>query len=300
MTTFGFEAEFQNNVGNMARALHQAGVSMYPDIHNYMCECEACAYDADTPADIRVKRDSSCGGEVISRILDDSEWDEAVRLMTVVQDCALDTDTVPGISAGFHVHVAKPRRLRDRGRLVHAFILWEDAIAALAGGRWPDNRGWNTSLGSVAWYSLGSLVGSRNPLDTDDTLHRLDRCDIDTTFYETLADCAQCDWDRHSTLALSGRHPTVEFRLWNSTRSAWRMELWCRLSVALRSNGLIAALLEGAGGAVADREGRTVDAFVDIVTANANGRLSELITRQRDYRRSLESGDIAISELVAA
>jgi hypothetical protein len=34
-------------------------------------------------------------------------------------------------------------------------------------------------------------------------------------------------------MAFSERLPTMEFRLWNSTRSAWRMELWCRLSLLM-------------------------------------------------------------------
>ena len=49
--------------------------------------------------------------------------------------------------------------------------------------------------------------------------------------------------DRHTNLNVGARRAvTWEFRLWNSTRAAWRMEMYCEMSKAFMDPDFIAVL----------------------------------------------------------
>lgn len=263
--TFGFEAEYQNNVQELARIMHAAGHVGDDTLHNYTCDCDSCAvtrydrtigdnvYDHDDIYNLRIKNDSSCGGELISKVWETPTDSRVRKLWSDIEQAAVNVDSEPGLSAGFHVHVGREHlSLMQRGKLVLAFAAWEDALLNLASGRWPMNRGWNRVLSDELYstfsdivhdYNLhdipphtycGKVVSHVRELSDDDAIARI--------VYRDIARGHQ-DADRHTSMAFSDRHPTMEFRLWNSTRAAWRMELWCRLSLLIADPSFVNLML---------------------------------------------------------
>ena len=79
----------------------------------------------------------------------------------------------------------------------------------------------------------------------------------------------------------------MEFRLWNSTRAAWRMELWCRLSRILTNPVFVDMLIEQW------TLSATMDSFLNVFDGITNHRrLEELLQRQISYVRRLHTEGI--------
>lgn len=237
--TFGFEAEVATPGAGLAAELHRRQLMNADCIHSYHCDCNLCMF---TPPDergyidheeceydwrpFRMQRDSSCGGEVISDILTLDD----LPILRELQDAMVDADAEPGEAAGFHVHVGLPMSLNSaefRGRIALCFAAIEPLFLPLAQSAAPFVRGFNRSLRSdLARYFL-DMVGSYN------AYHYFEKVAMAECEHNPRAAYVRLlDQDRHQTLSV---HPeeTVEFRIWNSTRSAWRMELAIRLSIAL-------------------------------------------------------------------
>lgn len=253
--TFGFEAEFQKNVQEIAHVMHDNGHTQDAILHNYTCDCEGCevsffdavageyVYDHDSIYNLRIKNDSSCGGELISKVWDSPDDNRIRKLWTDIERAAINVDTEPGLTAGFHVHVGRSHLdLAARGRLILTFAGWERPLLQLASGRWPTNRGWNGTLDSHLspnFRFLADEINADSPPVFNDCSRVVARLQnepenslVAKAAYRQIARDHQ-GIDRHTSLSFSERHPTMEFRLWNSTRAAWRMELWCRMSLLL-------------------------------------------------------------------
>lgn len=281
--TFGFEAEFEVNANAVISRLHALGYAGAPTLHSYHCDCDACAFGEGFA--FRGQTDSSCSGEVISDILGPDEPHDSGELMAVLADVAVNVDAEPGLRSGFHCHVGidglTSVNLRDA---LWQVIRWEPTLTKLAGGRWNAQRtGMNTTVRDCvkqAWdYRIGTTFGTRTLTEwehaaSDDELGRMK----DYMLGQHMAA------DRHSNLNIQARsHPTWEFRLWNSTRSAWRMELFTGLSVALMDPVVIANL------AALDpplRRSNPSTGFNDLALACDDAGhvgLSDLIVRQGAY-----------------
>ena len=293
--TFGWEAEYATPVTTLALELHRRDATIDFSVHSYTCDCSGCEYVDDIdgendnydhdPYAFRVKHDSSCGGEVISRVFNDTT--QAKRYWSMLEEASVLTDAEPGLQAGFHVHVGRGHlRPAGRGRLVWAMMLYEPLLLQIASGRFTQHRGWNSPLAetmsgfmhewlydnkgvSVYSYSV-QCADIKELIDADETLRNL--------FYRGLAN-AHRNVDRHSSMAFSPRYPTMEFRLWNSTRSAWRMELWCRLSLLLADPEFVTHALER------HTEAMTLEGFCEVVYSfcNVSRETSELLKRQHHF-----------------
>lgn len=246
MTTFGFEAEFHDNVAPLMAGLHARGLTATDEMHSYHCRCEMC--DFETGGVFRGQHDSSCGGEVISHVFSTDNMDEAVSAMTSLQAVAVDVDAEPSLAAGFHVHIGNAEFGRDRYALADAmwaYLRWEGWLGTVASGRWPEVRGFNVSnrsiLSGCGAYEAGEAGwGSDEWGESGFTFNGPD-CIQQAEEEFSDAGLAQVkrfayhwiggDEERHLWLNLQTRNrKTWEFRLWNSTRVAWRMELFSRLS----------------------------------------------------------------------
>lgn len=301
--TFGFEAEFSTPANLIVPALFEMGHLGDIDLHNYTCDCEFCSvsvytgdgnvsYNSPDIWPLRAKHDSSCGGEIISKVFTDIN--DAVPYFTDLEAAAIQTDTEPGLEAGFHVHVGRNHLSKAaRGKLVVAMTLWENTLFDVAAGRWPHNRGWNMSLTSLMQYCFMDeleMAGMHEIILVPKNLHKLATDIRNTTtgnlVFRRIAD-AHMEVDRHSSMAFSPRWPTMEFRLWNSTRAAWRMELWCRLSLLFADIDFIDTLLDE----------WTPDLsmshfFATVCGSNADDRLKELLERQVRYVEKLRTDGI--------
>ena len=199
---FGFEAEFNTDITPLVVPLYNGGFATTTEVHPWHCHCDTC--DFRRIRAFHFQTDSSCGGEVITRIFD-STGAAFTDACYALQKAAVDHDVEPGQRAGFHVHVETahvPAHLRILA--FGNFRRWEGTLMGIGGGVVTTNRGFNQSLAN-------------------------ELCEFDMHSDSEAFDY-HYDNDRHSNLCVSTEHGTWEFRLWNSTRSAWRMRLYVQLS----------------------------------------------------------------------
>ena len=247
-TTYGFEAEFDVNATSVMQRLHEYGFAGSDHLHGYHCDCDDCVNRNGYP--FRGQTDSSCAGEIISDIFGASEyypqveWDNLgyitePRLVMTLCNIAVDVDAEPGFNSGFHVHVGlyglSPNQL---ARGFWQFVRWEPVLQRIAAGRWSSMRDNNDTVRMMMNHTYASLTSSPltarsaldNTLDEGERMHMMVR-------HQTN--------DRHSNLNIGARRtPTWEFRLWNSTRAAWRMWMYCDISKAFMDPEFI-TLVEG-------------------------------------------------------
>lgn len=293
MTTYGFEAEFSVNASAVIARLHARGLAGDPVLHGYHCDCDYC--ELSNGYAFRGQTDSSCSGEIISDILgsvEDDDYPDHVSLMAALCDIAVDVDAEPGNNAGFHVHVGITDEFGDYhddglGDALWQFVLWEPVLARIAGGRWSNRRnGMNVPVRDQCEYIFRNYncerVTTGGLVAMEAQLRESSRYDFGQFKRDLLY--RQRENDRHSNLNISARnHPTWEFRLWNSTRSAWRMELYCGLSVALLDPAVVTGLSELSP---PTRMARPSTGIADVALACANGghdRVAELLERQAAY-----------------
>lgn len=251
--TFGWESEFATNVPALVMNLRERGLLGMDEMHRYHCECGMCAFENGFP--FRAQTDSSCGGEVISDIMCDV--DEARDYMSQLQEAAVDVDAEPSLDAGLHVHVGvSGRTTATRARFLWNYLRWENVLGQLvAPGRWPEMREnnyqtlrglanirpmnreqtvWLDSEERMPWHGREALrngIGtpSLDPIWWEDRLGSNERemAAVRGSYYD-----AMFGMDRHVWINVQTReHNTFEFRLWNATRVAWRMEMYARTSL---------------------------------------------------------------------
>jgi hypothetical protein len=320
LPTFGFELEWDVNATPLVRELYVRSHSIRDDrtpylmgcdyLHRYHCSCaEACsAYSGYT---LRATTDSSCNGEIISNVFhpdEDGEWMRLRDTLNAIQTTAVNVDAEPGLNSGMHVHVGgydwinainlDGRWSRGAKPLV-AFAKYEKVLLDISGGRWMRNRGFNNSVADIMnrglrnqfteteyqdyadWVRIqsttspGDLSAFRWVLTTDRVDGRRKRALYNSAVeFHAMA-------DRHSNLNISTGHGTWEYRLWNSTRSAWRMQLWIRLSLALMDENVYNAMYE------APMDDVTLDGFLGIISEHSDIDTYNLLARQVSYLETL-------------
>jgi hypothetical protein len=288
VNTFGFEAEFMGNVDAVIAALTNDGYARQSAMHSYHCRCEECSFDSNNT--FRAQTDSSCGGEIISGVFHANDMETARAAMEALQEAAVSSDAEPGEQAGFHVHVGI-ERLDTNGRAdaLWAFLRWEEVLGGLcATGRFPvvrpfnhrmvdllgcvrlktilDGIGvWPTLLAREPWYSrYGDM-----PMSPSWCEEHLD-ADVLGQAKLTYLDAAY-EVDRHGWLNVSTRgHATFEYRLFNSTRAAWRMEMYCRVALLMVNCDALPDLLDAPV---------TLESFVQVAEQH-DTELASLLQRQ--------------------
>ncbi len=208
--TFGIEPEFQTNAGMVNARLHMNGYASHEEMHAYHCRCSGCDAMRETPA-WTCQRDSSVNGEFISRVFYGlSDGGEALEAL---EEAAVACDAEPALNAGCHVHVERPLFRAEAFRL---FVALEPTLEIISAGAFGRQRNANYSL-RAEYIGDGVIARFWNNLDTWDELLTEHR-----------------DADRHSNLNVNtSTGATWEYRLWNSTRVAWRMRLYVMASIAL-------------------------------------------------------------------
>jgi hypothetical protein len=281
MPTFGFELEFEHNTPDVVSYLNDTFPHYLPvgELHRYHCDCMYCSFPGSV---LRAQNDSSCAGELISTVF--SDMDTARPVMLAIEEAAVEVDAEPGDSAGFHVHVSTDAlQTRQLHRSLYQFIRWELVLLEVAVGRFGYMRTMNLSVRQLCsnWitHELGLNLPRRGlPMLTDAQLNDANTTAIRETVYEL-----HLGNDRHSNLNIRTRFDTWEFRLWNSMRVAWRMELACWLSLALLDQDVVRALAETT---VPNR-----DAFQAIIN-EYNPRAGELLNRQYNSITKISAGEI--------
>lgn len=257
--SFGFEAEFTGEVGALIRELTSAGLAHQGErLHGYHCDCEPCTDLWNYK--FRAQRDSSCGGEIISGLFFDTEegWEVATNAMQVLQEAALEVDAGMSMNCGMHVHLGwapmqrfapanMPGDWAQPERLTMAWLgleplLWE----YVAGSVWAAPRGSNERVSAMilglmhADYSLWE--GRRVRLEGE--LEPMGRTFMDAWKERFLFYARNMSWDRHADLARAGHGGSYEVRIFNASRTAWRTEMACRLSVALSKADVVEQFAE--------------------------------------------------------
>lgn len=302
MRTFGYEAEFERNAGPALRALHDRGHAPTADMHRWHCDCGTCRFGG--PGHLfRGQTDSSCSGEIISSVnyLRSGNDMANAYIQTrdgrvpsrdawqALQDAAVEFDAEPGTRSGFHVHVGVDHLDEAlKIKAVYNLCRWETLLYDLAAGSLPvgarsENQLYrnNHLIRAQELFDSHRRMNTRNGgrretrdgivYDTVDDypLQRAEVTDLHTALYRVARDA-----DRHSSLNLRTNHGTWEYRLWNSTRSAWRMEMFCHMSLALVEPDVILAMYER------DDSDVNLDTFESIIR-EYNSDLAEMIARQR-------------------
>lgn len=284
LTTFGYEAEFSQNANAVVAELHALGLAGAPRLHGYHCDCDTCVFDGSWA--YRGQTDSSCSGEIISDICDMGQ--RGVEWMKALETVAVDVDAEPGPNSGFHVHVGMADLgVTNRAEILWQFLRWEHILERIAGGRWSHQRdGQNRTVKTCLSYYFnectrstltpGSILAWERGVFGSDDDHALD-------LKRRLVEEHACS-DRHSNLNTANRrHPTWEFRLWNSTRVAWRMELFTGLSVALVDPSVVANLGELVPPTRLRLPATGIESVALACDDAGHSRTAELLTKQAEY-----------------
>lgn len=282
--------------------LQRSGLAMEPLLHSYHCDCSSCRYDNGYA--FRGQRDSSCSGEIISRPFD--TLIESLDAMVGLQEAAVKTDAVPGWSAGFHVHVnIQGRTMNTRGRALWQFLRWEDTLRYIAAGRFPNQRSNNNRVIDCLGPDLRCLdvvAGApwaarpdRYTFEVPDLAWcETEMNDVDLDHLRRWLYEAHIDSDRHSNLNVNTQHGTWEFRLWNSTRAAWRMQLFVGLSQAFVTTDVIAGL-ENVTEPLRAVENNAVLLGSVLNDSESFGPIAELLDRQLAFHSRTGGTDAALT-----
>lgn len=252
-------------------------------MHRWHCRCDNCRFDSGYK--LYAQTDSSCSGEVITTILHhDPASDRYVGdLFEKLESAALAVDAEPGTGAGMHVHVQQPKS-KNKVDTLWAFLRNEGLFQAIAAGRFQTVRGCNERLRYIHSYHMQEYIGHDYRVDSDRGVDKLEQ-DLTSIDLDCLKDevyDTQTIADRHSNLNIATGHGTWEFRIWNSTRAAWRMELFSRLSVALVDPDVVERTLTMPIGSSPEH----VDRFAVLLDSLGHERCAELVDRQNTYAQT--------------
>lgn len=247
---FGFELEYASGARGIADALQ--GVSRpgsdFPLMgmdraHDYHCRCEQCQfgereiidprnsnrYIRVAPYDLRFQRDSTADGEFITRPIND--WDDLRDIARALTDAATHAGATTSARCGLHVHVDTQQSATGEGRMSRQRIVPRSYLAferyfteIVAPGTSARKRDMNSTLMEATrqMVSDGWAPATNNP----EVWMDMGRERVDEILAATIAR------DRHVDLNWSRNHHTWEFRVFNSTNAAWRIEMACRIAVA--------------------------------------------------------------------
>lgn len=279
LTTFGFEFEVETEAIALTRHLYHAGLVGMPQMCGWHCQCDFCQLGSGFL--FRAQTDSSCSGEIISDILHHDPHDErhSAEVFALLQNAAVEVDAEPGPNAGLHVHVGiahlSGRQMDDA---LWAYLRYEPLLIKLAAGRFDAQRCSNDSVTSQCSYDLRRRFRSEFVIDAIESIEASPNLRDERQLLREM----HAGHDRHSNLNIATGKSTWEFRLWNSTRAAWRMEMLTRLSVALVDPDVNRRML------ATDLTRRvtrtTADRFAVLLHDAGHERCAELVDRQATYR----------------
>lgn len=229
--TFGFELEYASNARRVVELLYAQGVTKQDHLHRYHCDCNSCAvspgevysertggYIMRQPADIHCQTDSTADGEFISRILND--WDDLARIAAALTAAATAADATTSFRCGLHVHVGG---FPSDARVAPNYLAFERYFTEIiAPGRAQQKRDMNSTL----MQSYRQYVADGYTVRHTDAWKDVGRAQINADLLGAIGR------DRHVDLNFSRNNQTWEFRVFNATNAAWRIELACRLAVA--------------------------------------------------------------------
>lgn len=216
---FGSECEQESGATELLAVAYDMGLVSEPHLHEYHCRCQFCRHDFDRANPWTAQDDCSIsgsgGGEFISKPLlfgGDEHFASVEGLATAM----LRARSNPGLRAGNHVHVEAallgPGDSIQRHRLARLFHRYQDnTLALLARGREDAVRSYN---GHNRPYSESAFWSTPSTLED----------------YQSYTNHYAYEGNN---IRLSSRLVTVEFRLWNSTRTEWRLNMHAGLSVAM-------------------------------------------------------------------
>lgn len=250
-TTFGFEAEWDRGAESLNDILYSNGECRTESLHNWHCSCDSCSPWGDT--NFYGQNDSSCSGEIISTVhtFSGAQGQKADNVFANLSAYAYSVGAIPGTDSGFHVHVGVGHlTTTERAQTLAAFARWERVLSAISAGASQNNRGYNCDVSSGPVGNLAIELLDREAIrfsDTRDAINKvltiLPSHKRDSYMWEALN--SHQYFDRHNALNIRTSHGTWEFRLWNSTRAAWRMEMFVRLSIAMVDPAVTAWLARG-------------------------------------------------------
>lgn len=221
---FGMELEVSSGAEDALGVLHDEGYADDSYFHAYHCRCSSCAHDRDD-YDWTGQEDCTAAGEFISRILS-THTGTADRALAALADalragrCEFDDDT------GLHVHVDASDI--DNAALVRVWRIWalyQDDVARIANATFRGIRGYASGSRVSEVLGWGRGDGDRDTFYGDD---------IDAA-YEVLRDDLKAGYRTSCWLSGGRSQGTFEFRLWNSTRSLWRIRMAVYVSAAIVS-----------------------------------------------------------------
>lgn len=209
---FGFELELRSNARPVVADLHSRGVCAVERLHAYHCDCPDCDYANDRYL-FTAQADCTVDGEMISKILTYGS-DEHYRAVDEVTSAMVRHNAKVHGDTGLHVHVGKDAFSTRRQRRILFRLMaryWQELSELAAGGQ-DAVRGYN-----------------RPPSPPESALTAGSR----PQFYaEGPFRWSSTDFP-HTGSWLANKENTYEFRLWNATRAAWRVNLAIGLSVAM-------------------------------------------------------------------
>lgn len=238
---FGVECEVSEGAEDVLAHLYRNGDVSSNHLHAYHCgkgynPCDDCRADRSGP-DWTGQEDCTADGEFISRIL--TTGPEGDRALATIADALVKGRAVQDDRVGMHIHTDAEPFADDTASLVRLWRLWmtyQDDIGLLARGKADAVRSYNgpnvvKTHGRIGYGGVLSYGASDDTcrdfftLDHDDAAQLLDR------------------WVRSGPRTgrwLSGgvEAGTFEFRLWNGSRSLWRIRMAVYVSVALTTAAL--------------------------------------------------------------
>lgn len=202
--TFGFELEVSDGADNTLAHLLDFGLTQHTRYHAYHCDCSQCAVTTEGWL-FKAQQDCTADGELITRVLEYGSPD-ADRTIAGISRALLMAGARTDGDVGNHVHVSHAGMdVLAKVRLARLFARYEPELEEIAAAGHARKRTYN---GSRPTYRPELWTARRD--------------DASAASYQYM-DGSNLEW----------KWPTVEFRLWNSTRAAWRIRTHVGLSVAM-------------------------------------------------------------------
>lgn len=202
MVTFGFELEVSDGANNTLAYLREFGLTQHTRLHAYHCNCSQCE-PTDEGWLFKAQQDCTADGEFISRILDFGSPD-ADRAIDGLSRALLLAGAKTDGNVGNHVHVShQGMDAPAKNRLNRLFARYETELFEIAAASHEAMRTYNGRQ-EVPTFNDEFWTAPRSGRNRNQQGHRI-------------------TW----------KDPTVEFRLWDSTKAAWRIRTHVGLSVAM-------------------------------------------------------------------
>lgn len=232
---FGVELEVISGGGDVLSHLYSNGHVGDEYLHEYHCGtygggCPDCDPFRESP-DWTAQEDCTADAEFISRVLT-SHTPEADDALAALADALVVGRAEHDRGVGLHVHTDARPFDNNPDALVRLWRLWlcySNDVAALARGNYGSIRtgeSMNARTTDILGYNATSAEVERF-FDSDTT-----------TAYEMLSDTTRVGPRTSRWLSGGVSSGTFEFRIWNSTRSLWRIRLAAYVSVAMTQAAL--------------------------------------------------------------